>query len=161
MSVKLYKGCGKMYINKNKIASQQMKTKDGFTIISADDRMEYPECVEEIVYLNVNVTETIFTIERPNDPQELLTFTSSVSNELATAMVRSGDHDVRDAALIAGVACEACLNVLGHDYGLSWGYERYSDEWKLARTSCRFCEEMCNDPEEPIECTKCKDDSTK
>jgi hypothetical protein len=50
------------------------------------------------------------------------------------------------AILIATTACERCVNVLGHRYGLEWGYPEYGEEWQKAGTSCALCSEEPNEP---------------
>ena len=37
------------------------------------------------------------------------------------------------------------MNVLADKYGLDWGYEEGSEEWKKTGTSCQFCEDNVND----------------
>lgn len=47
--------------------------------------------------------------------------------------------DPMDAFMVAGVACEACMNALAWEHGLTWGYRRGSKPWAAARTSCELC----------------------
>ena len=70
----------------------------------------------------------------------LLKGQSGYDSATVTAMVRSKDWDVSDAIMVAGQACERCMNVLAHHYGAGWGYEYNSDGYKEAGTSCRMCE---------------------
>ena len=63
------------------------------------------------------------------------------NNELVTEMVRQGKTAV-EAILISAIACERCLNVLLHQYGLQGGYAELSDDWIRARTVCDFCKDM-------------------
>lgn len=71
-----------------------------------------------------------------------LAMSRPTEKELATARSRGFEpklFGLKDAILIGSVACEACANALAHEYGLSWGYARGSEEWKRARTSCELC----------------------
>lgn len=62
------------------------------------------------------------------------------SEELVMAMVTSGDYGLKQAILIAVTACERCMNVLAHQYGLEDGYPEGSEQWEKSRTICQFCE---------------------
>lgn len=72
---------------------------------------------------------------------ELIACNRGWSDELVTAIVRSGDYTAEDAITIAACACERCMNILAHKYGLPWGYAGNSKDAKLAGTSCRFCKD--------------------
>ena len=61
---------------------------------------------------------------------------------LVTAQSRPEGHphlSLGDAILVAAIACERCMNTLANQYGLDWGYEYMSDDWKKCGTSCQFC----------------------
>lgn len=74
---------------------------------------------------------------------------SGYSSDLATAMVRSGEWDVADAVMVAGQACERCMNVLWHTYmGSEEGYPFASDEYWRCGTRCTMCEQHVGDPRE-------------
>jgi hypothetical protein len=66
---------------------------------------------------------------------------SGWDENLVTEMVRQGKK-VGEAILIVALACERCLNVLLHQYGLKGGYAECSKDWLESRTSCKFCEGM-------------------
>lgn len=66
----------------------------------------------------------------------------SANNELVTQMVRSGRYDARTAVLVAAIACERCMNILGWDLGCSWGYRPDSEEARKANTRCELCKDM-------------------
>lgn len=66
---------------------------------------------------------------------------NSWNGELVLAMTNSGDWSLKEAIIIAAVACERCMNVLGHHYGLDWGYAEHSEEWEKCGTHCEFCKE--------------------
>jgi len=86
----------------------------------------------------------------------LLSGESTWPTDLALAMARPSSQEVQEAALrhgkvlrplsvedsilVAATACEACMNSLAHHYGLGWGYERGSKDWKESGTSCELCE---------------------
>lgn len=70
---------------------------------------------------------------------EVFSGNSGFSDDLATAMVRSGHWTHSQATRLASGSCERCMNVLRHHYGLD-GYEHGSDEWKRCGTSCELCE---------------------
>lgn len=68
----------------------------------------------------------------------------SFSNSLVTAMVRSGDFDIRDAILVVTDCCERCLSILEAKYlhagnPLTISYDDYFfANWSRP---CAFCEE--------------------
>jgi len=64
---------------------------------------------------------------------------STWSEDLALAIANSGDYRLGDAILISANSCERCMNALAYQYGLTWGYPEYSEEWKKCNTSCDFC----------------------
>lgn len=70
---------------------------------------------------------------------------SGWSDDLVCAMIR-GDkgHQPMTASRaiqVSAKACERCVNSLGHEYGLTWGYPEYGPEWQRAHTSCQWCDE--------------------
>jgi hypothetical protein len=73
--------------------------------------------------------------------REIIAFNSGWSEGLVLAMTNSGDYTLSEAIIIAARSCERCMNSLAYKYGLSWGYEEYSEEWQKCGTSCKFCEE--------------------
>lgn len=73
------------------------------------------------------------------DADRIMAGESGASNDLATAMVRSGEFTVSDALIIASVACERCMNALAHQYGVPWGYPEFSEAWQRANTVCVMC----------------------
>lgn len=62
------------------------------------------------------------------------------SNDLVTAMIRSGDFDAREAIIVATDCCERCLNILRAKYlGEEVTEKSYLyDNWDRP---CRFCEQ--------------------
>ena len=64
----------------------------------------------------------------------------SWSNELVTAMVRSGDFDVHDAIIVVTDCCERCLNILHAKY-LDQKPEESSYFYKNWDSPCVFCDE--------------------
>jgi len=75
------------------------------------------------------------------------TMQMSWSNDLVTAIVRSGDYNAEEAVLIASNCCERCFNVLYDKYGLEGGYKEGSEKWseELGRRSVPKCEFCKND----------------
>lgn len=69
--------------------------------------------------------------------QQVFTGESSYSEDLVVAMLK--DYSLSQAILIAATCCERCMNAFAYGYGLTWGYEIFSDEWQAARTVCQFC----------------------
>ncbi len=65
---------------------------------------------------------------------------STYSEDLVTAMVKQNAYPLFDSIMIAANACERCLNVLLHKYGLDDGYPEYSEQWQRSDTVCQFCE---------------------
>lgn len=83
----------------------------------------------------------VFMVREDGSSEKLATGESSFSNDLTTALVRSGDYTVHEAIMVAGKSCERCMNVLAHNYGLEWGYALHSDDWIVCPTQCLFCED--------------------
>lgn len=63
---------------------------------------------------------------------------SGWSEDLVMAMANRG-YRLSDAIMIAAHSCERCMNSLAFKFGLKWGYERGSAEWKHSNTSCDMC----------------------
>lgn len=62
--------------------------------------------------------------------------------ELVTAMVSSGAYDVENAILLAGMACKRCERAFAYEFGLRWGYARYSFMWEdFKGRYCTLCDE--------------------
>lgn len=72
--------------------------------------------------------------------RQIVSSESSWPEDLVLVMAMTDEYTLSQAILIAANACERCLNVLAHKYGLKWGYPEDSEEWKRARTSCQFCQ---------------------
>ncbi len=64
---------------------------------------------------------------------------SGWSEDLALEMASSGDYRLGESILIVANLCERCTNAAAHDYGLKWGYPRYSEQWRRANTCCDHC----------------------
>lgn len=75
-----------------------------------------------------------------NGSREVISINSGWSEDLVMALVNSKDYTLREAIIIAANSCERCKNVLGHKYGLDWGYKEGSEEWEKCGTLCKFCE---------------------
>lgn len=71
--------------------------------------------------------------------KEIFEVNSSWNEDLVMAIANSGDYTLREAILIASIACERCMNALAYKYGLNDGYPEYSEEWKKCGTCCEFC----------------------
>lgn len=48
-------------------------------------------------------------------------------------------YSLSQAICIASKACEGCMNVLAHTYGLPWGYKFGSKQHRAANTRCELC----------------------
>lgn len=62
---------------------------------------------------------------------------------MVTAKTRPPDHPAMrlgQAILVVANSCERCMNTLANQYGLDWGYEYMSEDWKKCGTICMFCE---------------------
>lgn len=70
---------------------------------------------------------------------DLGTLSKTWSNDLVTAMVRSGDFTAKEAIIVETDCCERCLNILRAKYlGEKITVESYlSSKWDRP---CRFCE---------------------
>ncbi|MHA2427141.1 MAG: hypothetical protein ACXADB_03825 [Candidatus Hermodarchaeia archaeon] len=86
--------------------------------------------------------------------REIFTGRSSWSSDIVLAMTRPSMKErivslcrghwnkvyaLEQAIIIAANSCERCINSLGYQYGLKWGYPEYSEEWGKANTVCDFC----------------------
>lgn len=70
--------------------------------------------------------------------REFMSFTSHGGHELVAAMVRDG-WAVDDALVWKAVACEKCMNVMGHRLGVPDHYGPDSREFAQANTTCEIC----------------------
>ena len=59
-----------------------------------------------------------YVLNEDGTSQEGYTGSASYPEDLVLAMANSGDYTLGESILIAANACERCLNVLGHTYGL-------------------------------------------
>lgn len=105
--------------------------------------LEYPDAIpEECVYQCSEFSNQLITeVYDVKANEKVCTLTSTYSDELATALVRSEKYSVQEAIKITGKSCERCMNVLAHMYGLLWGYPENSQQYKQANTECVFCRE--------------------
>ena len=71
--------------------------------------------------------------------RELFSGDSTWPEDLVLSMANSKDYSLSESILIAGDCCERCMNALAFKYGLTWGYEENSEEWKKSKTCCEFC----------------------
>ena len=78
---------------------------------------------------------------RGEGSRDLMTMNSGWSDDLVLEMGKSG-IPLHKAIMIAANACERCMNSLAYEFGLDWGYEEGSKEWRECGTSCDFCEGM-------------------
>lgn len=73
----------------------------------------------------------------------ICTLNSGASEDLVMALATGANgqrkYRLREALVIAGEACECCMNVLAKQYGLEWGYEYGSEDQKKSNTSCEWC----------------------
>lgn len=89
----------------------------------------------------------------PNGHRLLMTGSTSIPPDLFLGLTKY--YDVEKAMLVAGIACERCINaLLFRLISFDEGYDIGSDEWHEAGTSCVFCEHMIDKSEEEV-----KDDS--
>ncbi|MFA6088605.1 MAG: hypothetical protein WC755_01960 [Candidatus Woesearchaeota archaeon] len=71
--------------------------------------------------------------------KEIFSGLSTWSEDLVLAMANSRDYTLGQSILIAANSCTRCMNSLAFKYGLSWGYDENSEEWKTSNTACNFC----------------------
>lgn len=80
---------------------------------------------------------------------DVVTMNAGWNDEQVTLMVRSGKYTAREAALIAAVCCERCMNVLLHHYECpDDGYPMGSDKEALCGTSCELCDQVTEECKE-------------
>ncbi len=89
-------------------------------------------------YRHFGVTDTLYN----SDNELVMTSDSGVYVPFMDAMIRSGEWDSREAALVLSSACERCMNVIGHYYGSKDGYAFGSEEYWRCGTSCDFCKHV-------------------
>lgn len=77
---------------------------------------------------------------------DLGSMSSTWSDDVVTAMVRSGDWTAQDAIMVFAQACERCMNVLWHHYDGRDGYPFGSDEYWRCNTCCQMCIPIAGDP---------------
>lgn len=83
----------------------------------------------------------MYRLNDDDTTKQIMESSSSWSDELVTAMVRSGEFTAAEAILLAALACERCMNALAFDQKLSWGYKRYSEEFNNCKTECDQCKQ--------------------
>lgn len=71
---------------------------------------------------------------------------STWSDDVVTAMVRSGDWTAQDAIMVYAQSCERCMNVIAHHYGCGDGYPFGSDAYWETNTCCQMCLPIAGDP---------------
>lgn len=98
-----------------------------------------PEFVYQHSQFPTTLAHTILLCEDGKSSQ-LMRGETGWSEDLVLAMVTSGTWRLSAAILIAANSCERCMNSLAHEYGCTWGYPEYSEDWVKANTRCRFCE---------------------
>lgn len=69
---------------------------------------------------------------------QIAAFCSGWSEDLVIAFANDG-YRLTHAIRLAASFCERCMNAAAHEYGLPWGYPRYSEKWLKAHTICDFC----------------------
>ena len=67
--------------------------------------------------------------------------TSTYAEDLATVLVTVGGFPLSQAILLSATACEKCMNVMAHDWGLKWGYASDSEDARKCGTECELCNE--------------------
>lgn len=85
------------------------------------------------------VVTTYLSLNPDGTSKECCSTTSTFPEDLVLKMTNSGHYTLGQSMIIASEACERCLNVLGHNYELDWGYPEYGPEWHKANTECEYC----------------------
>jgi hypothetical protein len=82
-------------------------------------------------------TTTLYQVQGSEADAPLL-LSTSWDEDLVKALLR--DYTLQESIMIAIRACKACKLLLANQYGLPWGRDERSDEWKqcLSR-GCLFC----------------------
>lgn len=105
-----------------------------------------PEYVYQHAQFPLQLVENILRIDDGKSTR-VMTGTSSYPESLVLGMVNPPTPKLRrfslhDAILVAGQACERCMNALMWDYSTPRaGYSIDSDEYRDNRTRCLFCDE--------------------
>lgn len=92
-------------------------------------------------YENAEGAKWFIPVDRdPLNPAPPPGFVYQVSRfPLELLLWRCRPMTIADAIVRAATACERCVNVLAHDYGLPWGYARDSYEHRRSNTACEQC----------------------
>ena len=80
----------------------------------------------------------VLRVKADNTSEKVMDMEGSWSEDLVLGLVRKG-MTLSEAILVAGTACEKCLNVLAHECGLDRGYAEGSEEAIRSHTECEFC----------------------
>jgi hypothetical protein len=112
---------------------------------------ELPKGAKEYAIYSVELQETIYKKNKKTKKfDKLIGFNSSWSEDLALAIFNNTEFKLKESIIISARSCERCMNSLAHEYGLSWGYPKYSNDWDRCGTSCLFCKDETLSPKTSI-----------
>ena len=99
-----------------------------------------PKGTKTVHFLNIDLVETIY-LKKKKKMKKLATVNTGWSEDLALAICNNTEFGLKESIMIAAMSCERCMNSLAKQYGLPWGYHKYSKEWYEANTQCDFCKD--------------------
>ena len=130
---------GNITIKRHMLDMMQFRDKDDKPIFVEENAIGIPENAVAYDFISTSVT-TIHNVKNDEGKWvDVLTGNSTWSEDLVVAIFNNTGATLKESIFIASLACEACLNVLADNYGLSWGYPYNSEEFKSCGTSCNFC----------------------
>ncbi len=125
-------------INKKVLNNIQFFDKKGKFIKQKDDVFETPKGAKYVHYFNCDLNEEIYNCGKKKG--KVISFRSGWSEDLAVEIFQKTTFTLRESIFISAMSCERCINSLASEYGLTWGYPKYSKDWHKCGTSCKFCE---------------------
>ncbi len=127
-------------IDKQMLNYLQIKDKKGKRL-SVGTTSEFPKTATEYSTFSVDLKEEVYTIDKKGKFNKVIGFNSSWSEDLALAIFSKTEFNLKESIVISAKSCERCMNSLANEYGLHWGYPKYSTDWKRCGTECEFCED--------------------
>jgi hypothetical protein len=128
-----------IHIKRTMLNMIKCKDKDNKILVQEENATEFPENTFSYDYITTAVSTTHSMKNDKGKWKDVLTFTSTWSEDIALAIFNNTAATLKESIVIAATSCEACINILADTYGLSWGYPSDSDEFRNRDTSCDFC----------------------
>ena len=128
-------------IDPDEIPQLWYETEDGEKFVPPMDG-PFPGIPEGFVYQHSQfpriLRHEVLKVRSDGTSENAGAISQSWSEDLVLALVRNG-YTLSEAILVAGNACERCMNVLADECGLDWGYAFGTDEYNKCSTECVLC----------------------